>query len=467
MERLIQTLWLLGLLLSGCSFTTGNSFSECQQDVDCGPRGVCTQHYCLPLPEGCQREATSGTVSAFDIPERIPFGVLLPLTAPSDAGTDLAAWHLTAMRQAISEANSNKKALEILKGYRFGLLACDTSGLAETAATQAKWMVENARVSALVVSGDDETLSVAQEAARTTANAVVISPDATTDALAAVYAQDGNTWRVAPSDARLLVTLANRIKADYPDTTTRLGVAYATTQERPAKTLVSLLKAQGYSLIREERFDNQSLTEKTRMLTNLANFQPRATAMFAHSALDLRNLIISAKSRTELSRASGHRWYFSDAAKRSTLLNSETSPELDQATGVAVAQGTGGAFVSFQDSFKARTGVDPASYPFISHSYDALWLLMLAAATSPDISALSGSELKEGLSRLSKTSVTPIVLRADTWADTSQVLNKGQLLNVEGASSALDFSNDGSVRAPVELWQVASGNFQTLQVLTP
>ena len=54
-----RALTLATSFLAACSFTTAGNFKECEADIDCGSGAVCSQTYCLKLPDGCSQICSS------------------------------------------------------------------------------------------------------------------------------------------------------------------------------------------------------------------------------------------------------------------------------------------------------------------------------------------------------------------------------------------------------------------------
>ena len=205
----------------------------------------------------------------------------------------------------------------------------------------------------------------------------------------------------------------------------------------------------------------------TPIINGLSNASPKATVLIAFPP-EARALITRAKTFPALTRAGGHRWYLTDAVKDPALLTPETLTELDQAIGTAPAQGAGNAFPAFRDSFRTRYGIDPNTFSFTSHSYDAMWLVMLATAAAQSSSSFAGPALGQGMGKLSNTAQQPIPLRADKWTEASNLLLEGKSINAEGSSGALDFDPGAGVpAAPYEVWQVSDGGIRVLRLTNP
>lgn len=470
-RALLAVVLVLAAALAGCSFTTAGRFTECTTDVDCGSDAACVQGYCLALPAGCRRQEAGGTVRAFEKGDRVPIAALLPITDSAGVTDDSEVQSLNAIRLAAAEVNDRTG----LRGRPFGVFYCDTRRDPDLTRAQAAWVVGNLQAPAIISSGSGQAKTIAQEPSRLDAGTLVISTSATSPSLASVFANEGNVWRVAPPDSLQARVLVRLLRADFPDAgSTRIDVVYEDTDYGAglANNVADGLLDAGYTSDRRPytRGDTASLTT---VVNGLANDQPRATVLVGYPE-DVKSLVARARTFPALSRAGGHRWYLTDAMKDPAVLSLEdggaavTRTELDQMVGTAPAQGAGGAFAAFRSSFRTRYGIDPNSFSYTSHSYDAMWLVMLSAAAAQSLGGLTGPNFGVGMTRLSATSQQPVLLRADGWTEPSNNLLQGLSVNVEGASGPLDFDPDAGVpNAPYELWQVTDGGIRVVRLVNP
>jgi branched-chain amino acid transport system substrate-binding protein len=202
--------------------------------------------------------------------------------------------------------------------------------------------------------------------------------------------------------------------------------------------------------------------------TLLNGTAPKATVVVALPE-DLRALVTAAGATTQLSKDGGHAWMMTDIAKDPAIINSATLPQLVGSLGTAPAQGAGSAYPFFSDRFKARYGVDPADYSYTSHSYDAMYLVMLSAAwASQGGAAISGPRMNEGMHKVTG-GVTSYRLLSVDWVSAVNALTSGVTIDVEGSSGKLDFDYDaGAPSAPYEVWRITpDGGFVTDRILQP
>lgn len=465
----MRALWILAAgaaAFAACSFTTASGFDECNTDVDCGAGMACVQKTCLPLPDGCRRHA--GT---FDKGDRVPVVAVLPKTISLEdggVGTDMSEEQgLNAMTLALEEANK----FDGLKGRKFGLFFCDTHDDNERGATQAGWMVKNVGAPALITSGSGLTQNVANQPDRAAAKAFIISPTATSASLVALFRDDGNVWRVAPDDTQQAAVLAGEIaQATAGNVNLKVVIAYETSVYGSAfePALRDELTKRGRlpaSTPFTRGLDRQAAVT---LVNSIANETPVATVLIAFPP-DVVSIVTEAATNTKLQRASGHQWFLSDAAKDPSILTAVTAPELESCLGTAPAQGAGSAFGSFSDAFFTRFGVRPDTFSFTSHAYDAMWLTLASTAwASQNGGGITGERMREGMARVSETSLPPLRLLASSWTELSTSMSTGVAVNVEGSSGPLDYNLDaGTPASPYEVWQVQDGGLATVRLVNP
>ncbi len=452
----------LAALVGSCSLTTATGFDECVTDGQCGADRVCLQRFCIRLPPLCKR----GT-GDYNREDRIAFAALLPLTDDPDGGTvdESEVQNLNALELAIDEGNQR----DGVKGRTFALYVCNTGDDDATLKAEASFMSDTLQVPAMVVSGSSATISAANVV--TPKGVLVMSADATSPELIGTYQSSNDlVWRTAPPDS-----LQGRVVSDQL-------LTWQTTQPSLQKIGIAYVDStygQGLGLALAARLPTTRFTAKlapyprggdpSTAIATLASFAPNLTVLVGFPP-DVVNIVQQAKTHPTLSRAGGNQWFFTDAAKDPSILDPTILSEIDLAYGTAPAQGAGAYFGEFRDRFMAKYTVDPSDYSFTSHSYDAMYLLMLSAAyATAGGGALTGARMAEGLTRMSAGS--PIILSPDNFSLGVNALQMGQSINVEGSSSELDLDTDAGCPAasssPYELWQVRDAGFVTVQLITP
>lgn len=454
-------------LASTCSFINAG-FEECTTDTQCGASKVCLDRFCLPMPAQCRRET-----GAFDKPNPIRLAALLPLSAGVDGGaidaSEVAG--LNAMDLAVDDVNGSGGVDNRL----FALYVCNTGRIASILDAQATWMIKQAGVPAIITSGSGQTLTAAENVARTAAGTLIVSPTSTSEELIGTFRRDGATWRIAPPDTLQVPVMVRTLLSEteyssapafavlYEDTPYGRGIASGVREQLVARGKRSEIK--GY---------NPGMFDVSRVVTDLSSFYaagppPRAT-VFVGFPDQIIPVIETTRSNSTLSYASGHRWFFADAAKDPAIIKPTTLPQIVDALGTTPAQGAGTAYADFRSRYRDRFQLDPNDFSFTSHSYDAAYLVMLGAAYAlRDRGALTGPRMSEALTKVSVTSGTVYRVSPMAWKNASSALATGMPVNLEGTSGGLDFDLDaGAPSAPYEVWQITDGGtFSTLRTVNP
>jgi len=453
------------LALASCSFTTASGFVECNTDADCGAGFACVKTYCLPLPDGCSRHA-----GVFNQANRIPLLAVQPMSSPQGDGgivTDESEVQaLRAMSLAVEEVNER----EGLKGRKYGLFFCDSNDDKNRGAEQAGWLVKNVGVPAILSSGTGLTNTIATQADRVAAQAMIISPTATGTSLVSLFQSDKNVWRVAPDDSQQAKVLANEVaQATAGNVNLKVVIAHVHSDYGNdfQVALRGELTMRGRQVEAVQFSGGLNPTDALAVVNTIAAKSPVATVLIGF-APDVVSIITLASSNPTLRRSAGHLWFFSDSAKDPAILTPVTGPELEGRLGTAPAQGAGAAFGSFSDSFLVRYGIRPDSYSFTSHAFDAAWLTLVATAwAAQNNGGVTGARMREGMAQLSGTG-TPTQLLDTNWSALSNAMLEGRAVNVEGSSGPLDFNLDtGTPSAPYEVWQVLDGGLSTVRLVTP
>ncbi len=111
--------------------------------------------------------------------------------------------------------------------------------------------------------------------------------------------------------------------------------------------------------------------------------------------------------------------------------------------GTAPAPGDGPAFAAFASSYNAAYGGDPG--PFAANSYDAAWLLILAAEASDGTPAGIKSVVFD-ISRPPGTPCGPL--------ECLELIRTGQDTDYVGATGDINFDDIGDVITPYLLWKI-------------
>ncbi len=335
-------------------------------------------------------------------------------------------------------------------------------------------MVENARTPALLTSGSGQTLGAARDGLRKDAGTFIISATATSPALNSAFVTDRNVWRVAPDDTQQTRVLLKLVQRDFPDAGgVKVGVAWEETPygEGLGQPLALALRGAGYT-VQESSWRPGSSGTLPSAVTLVANFAPHATVLITFPP-DVRNFVAQTHGEPGATTwLPTHRWYLSDAAKDPEVALGDAGVLLEGAWGTAPSQGKGSsaAFGPFSAAFQLRFPQrgDPLRYSFTSHSYDAAWVTMLAAAwASRDDGDITGPRMESAVAALQRPEVG-VPLTPNHWTELSNNLSGGFGTNIEGTSSPLEFSLDGgSPSSLYELWRVRDGGIVSETDVSP
>ncbi len=406
-----------------------------------------------PIPEGCVTRYGS------DAPDAIVVGATLPLSVdhqPDDGQIQL----LNALRLALDEINQR----DGVSGRMLSVRACDNAGQAARAKEQTRWLVDEIKVPVMMTSWSSLTLSAAD--VTVPRGVLTITADATSPELTAVPAMLHGVrllWRTAPSDAMQGRVLVNLIGHDpiYAGIK-RVGIFY---QDDPYGQGLAGVVASGLA-----RLDPQLVVRSipypfrgdvTSRVSQLAEAKPDLTLLIGFP-LDAVRILNLAAREPALTRAHGHRWFFSDSVKEPTLFAGLDRPdEIDGANGLETADGGGDEAASFQARFAARFRRKAIDQTYASNRYDAMYLVAFGAAWAlgkDGRGELSGARMAEGLTHLS--SGPRFGLTPEQFTAAKAALLSGGSIDLEGASGKLDFDNQtGEASSSFQLWRVSGETF--------
>jgi ABC-type branched-subunit amino acid transport system substrate-binding protein len=405
-------------------------------------------------PSGCDR-----AYGRTDAEDRISLGALLPLGRPKRADGDRQGQLLLldAMRLALDEINQR----DGISGHPFALYVCDNRDDPALIKEQARYLAEHVKVPAVVTSWSDLTL--AASSVTLPRGVVTIAMNATSPELTAVKNPGWRLlWRTSSSDVIQGRVMA-KLLAGSPElgAPKRVGILY---QDAPygqglAQSLQSALRQiPGAPSVHAFQYARDS--EVGSVLKLLNAHRPDVTVFIGND--DKAKVLNAAAEEPNLRRSAGHRWFLSDSCWSPELFMGLTHPEeIDGAYGTGPGHGASKEYDTFADRYETRFGKELSTQAFIPHSYDAIYLLALAAAwaSGPDgKGAVSGTRVAEGLTHLSSGdhfSLTP-----DAFTAAKVELQAGGSIDVDGTSGKLDFDPaTGESAGPVQLWKVTGSGF--------
>lgn len=371
------------------------------------------------------------TTTAPPTGEALALASLLPLTG------DLSAFGpgmTNAVQLAVDEAN----AAGGVNGSDVTLSALDSATSADAAQTEADRIIADGNQAVVGAASSDISLSVID--ALTGSGVLMISPSNTSPQFS-TYDANGLYFRTAPSDA-----LQGEYTAALVDARGHENVAIIFRQDSYGEGLKGAFAENFSGGIAIEVPYNPEDLDAASIITQVVNAGPDAvlfigfpeTAVPIHQEAFQQQLLLADQSI---------RWYYTDGLLDDTFVESTT---LDPALfagfeGTAPGTPTGDSASQFAQRYSDAYGEDFTL--FAPQSYDAAWLVILAAqvsdGTSAGIQAAMVDVSKGGEKCIAEACLA--LVQADPSADIDYV----------GASGEIDFK-DGSGDPGSALYQVWS-----------
>lgn len=435
------------------SCTLLTDFNECETDDECveeyGPRATCAERICEVQADVSAVTTQHCPEVVGDLePETFLIAVLLPLSGP-EAGFGIP------LRNAIETALDNFNSIRVDENRNVALLMCDTRGENETASEAGRQAIEEARVSAII--GPDfssQTIEIAQRYAIPN-DVLMISPSATSVEITNLD-DDNLVWRTAPSDETQSVALAQLV-IEYLERSDDL------TDDAAIWVLYADDDAYGRGL--QESLVELFPTELTDELT-LSSYPDQWEDWFLDTAQQLPApdiaIILGAAESWDIAEAvddhfdTGTIFFFADAA-RNPEEASVTGADLEGRILGTAPQNVGDPayrpYTQFRLSYEADHDEDPDELQFVANAYDALHLVVLAAAGGGGI---TGPELAVGMARLSEGE--SVAANSQGASRAVSILRDGGTVDFEGASGRVDFDENGDPSpSKIVLWCFLQG----------
>lgn len=445
----------LALAQLACRCVMG-PLEDCPRGFECGPDLVCQAGLCVTMPAGCATLGHPATPS-------VTLGVLLPLTNRDGSPGQWGPSWLRAIRLAVDELNPPVR--NGIRGLPITLLVCDTQSDSKLAAERARYFVQLG-VQAILSDGSAETIA---EAAVTVPSEVLLlsgastSPEISDLPDRSASSGVGLVWRTTPSDVFQARVIAREIAS-------RWGSPKVAVLERDDPYGQGLLNEFGraYSPAPFQAFAYLPGADITGTLAAVAAYRPQVVVVIGFPN-DVIAIVNGAGAVAELRTAT---WFFTQGAKFSTLFTSVREPQmLEGAFGSAPAAAPpdSPAALWFRPLYAQRYNESPESVVDLANVFDAAMLAALAAHRALAAGPLRGDQMALALARVSAADGGQVIpLDPPHFNAASSALDRGESINIEGASGALDFDNGvGEAPADIEVWRILDGGFSTLRIVKP
>lgn len=472
----------LTLLLGGCSFTLDFD-DQCSADGDCPGAQTCAQGLCtggltldggvdadpdvdagpLVKPEACRNTYSVPESTLLDDEAMvIRLGMLMPTTG------DLGPVGL-AIEQAAALAADEINASGGVDGMPIGIVACDTQTNPDQAEALAEWLVERARVPAIIGPATSSgTLQVFNRVAKPSGT-LLISPSATSPEISDLD-DDGLMWRTVPSDAiqgrAILEYLKDRdyqkIAMIYLDDAYGRGLLDAVLTplcDEPIGCGSDAFLAQPYSA---DENGNVEVDTVNGLMNDLRMFEPEVLVFVGFVEAGIRILNSAANSSfTDIPIVLSDGMRNADIATR--ILDDDLKRNI---IGTAPASPAGSVYQGFRTRYEGQYDAEPAVYN--AQAYDAMYLLAFAISAAVQDGPLTGSAIAANLSRVSEGE--PVRAAPGDWNTGVSALRASPdaTFDFQGSSGSLDFDNSrGEAPSDIEGWylDVEEGTVESLGVV--
>ena len=452
---------ILLTLLTGCIL--GPKPDSCTTNADCrdafGFANVCGEDgYCAAVDVN-PRCTTTWPEDLFRKPENYGDHLILGsiFNMPFDEKQRLSAE--LAVRNAWDAQDADGAY-----GRYVAIVHCDNSenldyddlDSVSAAGAAAAFLVDELGIQAIIgPSTSDESFSVFDAASP--GGAITISPSATSPDLTELGGYPtpdapGLFWRTSPPDDLQAYVIAR----DLLDRgVTRIAILYE--ESSYATSLADAVTAGfegGGRTITSRSYSNG--TELANLIAPTFEDPDSEVVFLTGETADVVTFLDGAANNPD---NIGRNIFLADAAADAVLfdvgLGAALLPTV-RGTRPQVPQGT--RFDSFSNNYLTVYGESPDDSVYTSYAFDAAWLALYGAMWA-DVNGvpLSGDAVGTGILQLTEGPITEIGYF--TIAEVRAAFERGETVNIEGASGSLDFDPvTGEVSNPIEVWVVDQGS---------
>lgn len=456
-----------GVASTSCSATT-TDYASCKVNTDCRDRfgfgWVCADSGFCEEAEHIKRCASSFPEDLFFDPQEhtdtIVFGNIMDRSLATHRAREKAA------RLAIKQAD-DAGGLELRD---FGVVFCtvevdsefDDLTRSEAAVSVADYLVNTLGVPAVIgPAASDDVNTVFTQINGAGAQALFISPSATSPALSSLDPSTvdddhpGLFWRTAPPDSLQGAAIAYDMRVARMPPVDNVAVIYQTGSYGEALSAVFSQEFQkdGGSLPTLFSYETDGQRSEAIGEVAMGSFDE---VLFVSS--QTQQVIEFMDAAAALAGYDGIGIFLTDSAANQDLLMEADPARFPQVRGTRQAPldpDKDLVYAAFLAAYSPEYGEDARAFSFTANAYDAAWLLVYGSAWGLyQDGSISGPNIAKGLRRVSDGDT--IGLLPSTWGQVREKFQRGESINVEGASGSLDYD-------PVT--EETSGKIQTWQIV--
>jgi branched-chain amino acid transport system substrate-binding protein len=432
-----------------CSITLDVD-NECQHDDDCRPDLICEESLCVtrPTPPASCKTVYGVEPSQALNHDVIQVGMLMPTTG--ELGPVGLAMEL-AVGLAAVEINQSGG----IDGRSFAVISCDTGTDTEQAVLAAQWLIEGARVPAII---GPARSTVALEVFNRVAHSretLVMSPSATSPALSEVR-DDDLLWRTVPTDQSQGAAIFQLMRDQGHQ---RIGVlniddTYGNGLRGAIEIPLCAAGLCSEDTYMSRRFDlgNEGATggQWNQVVEQFQVFNPDVIVFigFVTSGISFLEKIAASETLrdTPIICTDG----MSNKKALEEITDQNGLRVLANVIGTRPASPTGEVFQTFAASYRNLWNTPPEVYN--ANAYDAMYLLGFAIGGIAEGEVVDGPRIAQQIRRMSEASPA-VSAGQNSWGRGLSIIRRdGSGFDFEGASGPLDFDENGEATSSIEAW---------------
>lgn len=381
----------------------------------------------------------------------IELGAIIELTQPDGKSEHDGLFETRGMHLAVAELNDHRD----IAGKRLRLTVCDTrtdwsKGGGQITRDLTRWLIEQRHVQAIFADASSDTQTA--QAVTVPAGVLLMAISATSEDLTSL-ADKGLVWRVAPSDiyqGAVLAHIATKgLAADAKVSLVTVQSPYGDgLQDALGKALGKRMQPHTFGS------DGKGLAGAVQAAAG-----DGSAALLVVGSTD--QALAVANARVAVPALANLPLFFADGACEADVATKPLQPGATVAGMHCTRPGQPPTpiYNQFRERYQQKFGADPADSSFSQHAFDAVYAVALAhayALRAGGPGKIDGVSLAEGLRHLAKGD--KFSFKPNDITKMTTALQKGQDIDIEGASGPLDFNPDtGEAPSDYADWVVSGG----------